>query len=459
MKFTHILGLITIIALSIPTQALELIKDPTFKKGFNVKNRFDGGQFLGPLQTNEMQGDPVWSLAEWHSQSTVFGYQGKWIDGNSYRWADKYKAITIFPDNNENSNLDLDINANNEYGGVYRAAGDPWPHLLVSQTIYHNGSQSIEAVDELRLTFEAKLAFSNRNIKSGHNENIHAGQYVMFFTIQNRNIDNTGYGDFLWFGVPIYDDRHSMLPKMIKVDTGSESKPGTGKLMYRISSEDISNSTMHSGEWVSFDADILPHVRDALQEAWSQGFLTDSMDYEDYFIGAMNAGYEVSGLNVINIQLKNLSLQEYSPNYPKNYEFNEDKNTEGWIAQKLDTQYGGPKSGRWYFISNDNDPKIISPSLDINANNVKLIRIRVANDGNDLSASKMQLFWRRSDETYFSGSKSKTISINNTGGWIEYSFDLSTHSEWKDSITKLRIDPVRYGNGSWVGIDYVRFSQ
>jgi len=445
-------------ALAPSAQALELIEDPGFRRGFNVLDR-DTGQILGTLQMPGSQGAPIWKLAEWGSQSSLYGKQPIQISSGAYKWADAYKALYAAPYETADSDLVLAMNADNEFGGVYRTENDSWPHLLVQQALHQAGNPSIGEMNELLVRFNAKLRYSNRNIKTGYDQSIHASQFVMFYTVQNRNTQSPGFGDYLWLGVPIYDDRYAMLPQSSHVDRGNDNKPGTDKLIYRIASSDVSSTSMHTGGTVEFRGDLLPHAKLALQEAWSRGLLTDSMNYNDYYIGGMNTGWEITGLNIATVQLNDLSLQAYSPRHPKNFEFNTNGDREGWAYHRMTEQFGGPSSGKWYFACDDTDPKLISPALDIDAGSVKKVIIRMANAGNALAASKLQVFWKRSDQDYFSEGKSKTIAIPNDGSWKEHLIDLTGHSQWYGDITAIRIDPVRYGNGSWIAVDYVRFAQ
>ena len=75
---------------------------------------------------------------------------------------------------------------------------------------------------------------------------------------------------------------------------------------------------------------------------------------------------------------------------------------------------------------------------------------------NPARAATLQLFWKTAGEPNFSDSKSARVPITNDGGWREI-IDVRAHAKWCGTITQLRIDPVDYGDGHAVGIDYVRF--
>ena len=78
--------------------------------------------------------------------------------------------------------------------------------------------------------------------------------------------------------------------------------------MYKVDSALFTTESMHDGEWVTFHGDVLGHALAALQAAWDYGYLTDSTDLADYKLGGMTLGWEVSGLNVVSIQVRDVSV-------------------------------------------------------------------------------------------------------------------------------------------------------
>lgn len=71
----------------------------------------------------------------------------------------------------------------------------------------------------------------------------------------------------------------------------------------------------------------------------------------------------------------------------------------------------------------------------------------------------MQLF--RSSTTSnnsFTEEASYWMQVLSDGIWRQYVLNVSTNALWKDSIHRLRLDPVRAGNGSVWELDYIRFA-
>ena len=121
----------------------------------------------------------------------------------------------------------------------------------------------------------------------------------------------------------------------------------------------------------------------ALQAAWERGYLPDSRNPADYRIGGMNIGWEVPGLNHVELEIDNLSLiattgtpaQATPPNPPSVpvaadslvYMFTQDGNREGWTTRNINDVNNGPRGGYWVMTVPGSDPSWISPAISINA--------------------------------------------------------------------------------------------
>ncbi len=278
------------------------------------------------------------------------------------------------------------------------------------------------------------------------------------------------------------------------------------KLIYNIGYNilnDYSNSAITDNQWHTLEEDFLPHILDALQEAWNRGYLSDSHNLADYKIGGMNLGWEITGLNEAEMQINDLSLiytkkagniNECANNTHDcdtnatcfdtadsficrcnfgyigdgrtctsgtvndiRYDFNTDGDKEGWTTQNLtDLANNAPNGGLWIMSTSANEPIMLSPQVNINASSYSKIEIKMANDHNPIETSKLQIFWTSSDDNNFSEAKSSgLINVSNGGGWGTYTIDLTTNTEWRGEITKIRIDPIMQGDGHSIGIDYI----
>lgn len=295
------------------SEAFELIADQHFQNGIEVLAPTDGSSD-GFLNTNA-SATTYWQLAQWNCQQTIYGVTPTTLPSGSEEWADAYKAITMGPLASSDADLILALDGDAEFGGVYRSSGsDPWPNLLVQQDIaepsygWYPGAQSIGQLSDLPLHIELKLLKAIDNIGSGYDPGIHGAEFLLYFTIQNLNLTSPDYGDFLWFGLRFYDSRDD--------EPGLTSRPdiGTGKWIYNVGVAPFDWSAgglTTNGSWRILDTDLLPYIKDGLQAAWTNGYLPNSIgQYDDYKIGSMNMGWEITGLNDCAMQVKNFSVTE-----------------------------------------------------------------------------------------------------------------------------------------------------
>jgi len=122
--------------------------------------------------------------------------------------------------------------------------------------------------------------------------------------IQNRNRESTGFGDFIWFNVQIYDERYRISPLYAAQDTADPS----AKMIYAPATTLFTNKSVHDGRWVTFSKDIYPVIEEALDEARTRGYLSASPDNADFAISSVILGWEVPGVNCVEMQLRKLRL-------------------------------------------------------------------------------------------------------------------------------------------------------
>ncbi len=299
------LGIMALIGVTTIGQAAdtrELIRDRHFLRGLIVYDPPPGKHVeRGVLQWEECIGDPVWGLAQWHSLHSIEGVEGERLETGGVRFANETKSITVGRPGTDDADLSLGIDAKLEYPDGPRKQGQNWPHLLASQRFRE--TPTIAETTELRFHVEGRLRHSERYAMEGYSPNTHAAQLVATVTVQNLNRDSAGYGDFLWLNIPQYDDRRAVTARLVMPDQASS------KLIFTVPGEALSRSSAHSGEWVTYDADLLPFVIEALEEAWKRDFLADSRDLSDYHLGGFSIGWEVPGTFSVEMQIRNLSLK------------------------------------------------------------------------------------------------------------------------------------------------------
>jgi len=440
----------------------ELIADRRFRRGFIPLDQ-DTHAPSGVMPTGFCQESPIWDIAQWDSLGDLSQSTRETLPSGSVRWSNQYGSVTVgLLDNLDETDISFAVWAYQEYGGQYHTPTPDrvWVHLLAEQRISPPGVQRqgcppLSALASLHFSMYAQLLKDEPHHQSGYDPNKHAAQFLLYFTVQNLNPNSNGFPDYLWFGITPYDDRYDIVPPYIQGDLSGAM--GTGKLIYNLGGEPfITVGLTPQGPEQLFAKDILPDIRQALLEAWSRGYLPDSKVLSDYRIGGMNIGWEVPGLNDVEMRVRDLSLRyERRPVTPVAFEFNHDGDREGWTAVNMTDSNSGPTNGRWILLVPGTDPHLISPTLNLQAATHPTLHVIVANDHNPSASSVFQVYWERFGEPGFREAWSVSTPISNGGNWQTLDIDLSANPEWRGEITRIRIDPVQSGDNHSIGIDRI----
>jgi hypothetical protein len=281
----------------------ELIRDPEFRWGFTLLQPVPGkrvpyGIIYGP-ETNAV---PVWDLDQWSSRHPLAIAEPVRPADGSLVYSNIAKAVMLGSAGSDRMDLGLAVRASAEYGSRARRSGEPWVHLLVEQNLAN--PPSIAELSAARLHVEAKLLSAEKRLTPDYSPSLHAAQFQIFFSIQNLNRQSPGYGHYLWFGIPIYDDRQPIAPAHQAQDTG-----GTSMFIYTPAGDVFCSESAHERKWITIDRDLLPLMREGLECAWNHNFLKESQVFGDYRLAGMNLGWEVPGIFEVDLQIRRLSLK------------------------------------------------------------------------------------------------------------------------------------------------------
>ncbi len=269
--------------------------------------------FLYPNPQKEPKNTP-WNLCQWSSKFTLENVPRKIVqverhlnDGSIVqdryaRFADESKSIQLrissvsksSEDGESPCDMRFELDGQTEYEHRIPRVGQAWPHLLLERDLLEKPPlPSLKKVN-LRLSFRIPLSEKEENL-TGWNDGLHTAQFLAYLTIQNRNRDNAGFGDYLWFGVPLFDLRCIHAPRYVAKDFSTEEKEGTGKMIFIPGAKEYFSEDPHSGQWITINRDILPLLNESIQTAWNAGYLSDSKNVDDYCLSMMNIGWEITG--------------------------------------------------------------------------------------------------------------------------------------------------------------------
>ena len=183
-----------------------------------------------------------------------------------------------------------------------REYGQPWPHLLIEQDDV--SIHLFKNITQIYMHVEARLLAGERFDLTGCSPDLHTAQFQLTLIIQNRNRESAGFGDFIWFNVQIYDERYRLCPLYAAQDTADPS----AKMIYAPPTALFTNQSVHDGQWVTFSKDIYPVIQEALDETRARGYLSTSPDNAHFAVSSVILGWEVPGVNYVQMQVRNLRL-------------------------------------------------------------------------------------------------------------------------------------------------------
>ncbi len=294
--------LVAMCCLRADAEERELIRDPHFQQGFIALKAQTGRRVpYGTLAGLVHDTQPIWDLAQWSSKHALQLAPPRKLTGGAIEYANASKSVTVGKPGSSASDIVLAVNGSVEYGTRARQKGEPWVHLLLQQKIVN--PPALADITSAHFHIEARLKTLKKIDTSDYSPGRHAAQFQVFFSIQNRNPQSAGHGQYLWFGVPLFDDRHEF-PKAHK----SKDTAGTNMFIFTPAGGSYTTQSAHSKQWITVDKDLLPLMREGLELAWKRGFLRDSKSFDDYRIAGMNIGWEVPGIFDVKMQVRNLSL-------------------------------------------------------------------------------------------------------------------------------------------------------
>ncbi len=284
----------------------ELVRDPHFQHGFRLFEPKPGKLVVyGEATDSASSAKPVWDLCQWSSKFPLEAVRTKRSTNGFLCFTNIAKRVCAGPLGSPDADLSLAVNASVEYGNRARQTpADPWVHLLLQQEIENPPSLADLAACDFHI--EARLKHSKLHRTDDYTPGRHAAQFQVFLSVANRNPKSPGYRQYVWFGIPIYDDRSRMPPEYKAHDVAD-----TKMFINTVASDAFTKESTHDGKWVTFERDLLPLMREALETAWKRGSLTGSREPADFRVAAVFVGWEVPGIFDVEIQVRNLSLKAH----------------------------------------------------------------------------------------------------------------------------------------------------
>ncbi len=273
----------------------EIVNDREFADGFEVrhveKRVTDRPVAIFDFR-HTAKNRPSWQLAQWGNKHNLANGREIVRQDGAYEIYDESKRVIADP---EKRTATLELDAGNEYT-VPRVEGEGWPHLLLEQ--WFRERKPVFAAKKITATIE--LCVNKVVCLQSAPELYHTAQISWIFAIADRK-----NGDYVWFGLPLYDYRWERPSAFIAQDGGKPEN--TGKLIYFIDSALYLDRPVAVGGKTRVSLDVKPFMEAAVTEAKKRGFLKNS-DPEDMVIENTNIGWEVTGTFDVSFTLSDISV-------------------------------------------------------------------------------------------------------------------------------------------------------
>ncbi|SDL35500.1 hypothetical protein SAMN04487898_117152 [Pedobacter sp. ok626] len=281
---------------------LEVITDKNFKNGIELygTNSANAVPISKLYPFGKTTTEPNWRLAQWGSKFDIVNVKPSVANGK-VSYENQGKRIS-FTGMGNTALVSMEIIGSNEYP-TPRKDGQDWPHLLLAQNV--ESRIRLTEMQSLLYTINTRLMYDVNKMGDALDEKLHTSQVSLYLNIQNVNKQSAAYGDYFWFGLPLYDYRYRDIKEYAAQDLGKED--ATKKFILNVAAKDLFSGSLQDKKWVGIKKDIYPLIIKAFKKAQERGFLKDTQ-LTDLGIDSMNFGWEVPGTFDCGFQFKNLSL-------------------------------------------------------------------------------------------------------------------------------------------------------
>lgn len=299
------------------TERVEIMGDVGFSTGVHLlgtdagrdgRTTFRKLDWGGTAETTET---PVWVMAQWCSKYDLSkeldaGRSVEKKEGDTFIYEDPSKT---FKYNQKTKAVDLIYRASSDYD-TPRTSDQGWSHMLLEQNFAN--TPLIGDVDEVRVAIDFTINQMDRKMTDAEFDfNIHTAQLVWFITLTNMSPIYGTQGDYIWFGVPLYDARGMARENTIQYDKG------TAHYIYGLAVHEYLDDKIESSTYdkdylpiktdMSFDYNIYPMFKAAFDTVQQNGGMQGAR-FEDMAVTYMNMGWEIPGTYDVGVTIRKLDI-------------------------------------------------------------------------------------------------------------------------------------------------------
>ncbi|GAB3427378.1 hypothetical protein [Niabella aquatica] len=279
---------------------IELI--PNFNKGFRLTgydSRDKKNHDIGRLQYGEMADKTDWRIGQWGcTKNLINSVHTK--EGNTDIYFDGSKTLKI---DNKTGGFVLDVDGSKDYTKD-REVGEPWIHFIL-EVMPFPVKVKIADINFLDYYLEFTLT-KEKNNNINFNPELHTALFIWYITLNDIDPQSPTYGEYFWFGLPIYDYRHDYSPFFAQQDSGKEDR--TDKFVINPRGQDFLNSVVRLNVPQYMRHDVFGMLKDAYKLAVSRGFMKNTT-FEKLSIANMYIGWELPGNFDVAMKVDKMSIK------------------------------------------------------------------------------------------------------------------------------------------------------
>lgn len=211
---------------------MQLIPDTQFNTGFIIKSQKDHKNNdkvidLGVFPYDKDKSSAKWYIAQWDSGPCIWENRKKDSPDNLLtNGTDKKVEL-------QKGQISLSLDTSGYYQGKPAIQGDYWPHLLIEQGTFSynqlgNEEKVFYHVDSEAMILEFDIRLTEYEITETPGDWVRAAQLLMYFYVRSNK------GDFLWFGLQLFDNRSDNTENYIGYDGGQSRCLGSNDLFNRL---------------------------------------------------------------------------------------------------------------------------------------------------------------------------------------------------------------------------------
>lgn len=290
----------------------DLLKDPNFKSGFFLQGPNPVTDQRKVFSYLDYGGkaikvkDVLWIMSQWWTPYNFKDAEFEEMKEGEYRYSNPSRQCEI--DSNE-GRFRFVLDSGKEYEARFGKGREdpstPWSHFLLEQDFVE--STKLKDLSALYASLRFKLNKCVCLDDAHYDPSKHTAQFIWYLTIREGrgNKKEELGGNFIWFGIPIFDYRYPSIGKHIQYD--GDFAGSTRTLIYNLPTKDyLEDAPLVLGKEYDICLDVLPSIKRAVRYAMKAGIFKSS---RGLVVNYMNIGWELPGSFLVDSEISSIRLK------------------------------------------------------------------------------------------------------------------------------------------------------